>query len=224
MPSNRSPSKKHLQYHRDGTVWAKGQTLNGLATGYWEWFRKDGTRMRSGYFEDGEQVGEWTTYDQQGRVYKVTTMRRKTEAEPRRTKRRSTEHLKDRAAMRSIAAYDAAQSPVEAAVCGKVRDEIERALPDATSKVWHGSPVWFVGDTPVAGYNVTAKGGVVLLFWNGQALADRALEPIGKFKAAQTRFTEVSQLKTAPLRRWLKKAGTELWDISSVRKQRKRAT
>jgi uncharacterized protein YdhG (YjbR/CyaY superfamily) len=25
--------------------------------------------MRSGYFEDGEQVGEWTTYDRKGRVY-----------------------------------------------------------------------------------------------------------------------------------------------------------
>jgi antitoxin component YwqK of YwqJK toxin-antitoxin module len=28
--------------------------------------------MRSGYFRDGIQVGEWTTYDKQGAVYKVT--------------------------------------------------------------------------------------------------------------------------------------------------------
>ena len=86
-------------------------------------------------------------------------------------KRKATQHLEERADRRSIAAYDAAQSPVEAAVCGKLREEIERAIPDATSKVWHGSPVWFVEDTPVVGYNVVAKGGVVLLFWNSQAFA-----------------------------------------------------
>ena len=47
-------------------------------TGYWEWFRKDGTKLRSGHFENGEQVGDWTTYDTKGAVYKVTTMKRKT--------------------------------------------------------------------------------------------------------------------------------------------------
>jgi antitoxin component YwqK of YwqJK toxin-antitoxin module len=38
-------------------------------------FRKDGTRMRSGHFRDGEPVGEWTTYDSNGEVYKVTNMK-----------------------------------------------------------------------------------------------------------------------------------------------------
>lgn len=61
--------------HRDGSLWAQGQTLDGLPTGYWEWFRKDGTRLRSGHFDKGEQVGEWTTYDSAGQVYKVTKMR-----------------------------------------------------------------------------------------------------------------------------------------------------
>jgi hypothetical protein len=45
--------------------------------GYWEWFRKDGSKMRSGHFEAGEQVGEWITYDRQSQVYKVTNMKRK---------------------------------------------------------------------------------------------------------------------------------------------------
>ena len=43
--------------------------------GYWEWFRMDGTRMRSGYFEKGKQVGEWTTYNKKGKIYKVTKMK-----------------------------------------------------------------------------------------------------------------------------------------------------
>jgi antitoxin component YwqK of YwqJK toxin-antitoxin module len=66
--------KEHVEYHKGGTVRARGQTLNGQLTGYWEWFRKDGTRLRSGSFEGGRQVGEWTTYDKTGTVYKVTKM------------------------------------------------------------------------------------------------------------------------------------------------------
>jgi antitoxin component YwqK of YwqJK toxin-antitoxin module len=61
--------------HKDGSLWAKGQTLDGEMTGYWEFFRKDGAIMRSGSFENGEQVGEWTTYDKNGEVYKVTRIK-----------------------------------------------------------------------------------------------------------------------------------------------------
>ena len=71
------PAKKFVKYHNDGTVWARGQTLAGKATGYWEWFRKDGSRLRSGHFERGEQTGEWTTYDRAGAVYKVTRIKPK---------------------------------------------------------------------------------------------------------------------------------------------------
>lgn len=63
--------------HKDGSLWAKGQTLDDEPTGYWEWFRKDGTRLRSGHFKDGRQVGEWITYDSAGKVYKVTAMKEK---------------------------------------------------------------------------------------------------------------------------------------------------
>ena len=41
----------------------------------WELFRLDGTRLRSGTFEQGRQVGEWTTYDRTGAPYRTTTMR-----------------------------------------------------------------------------------------------------------------------------------------------------
>jgi antitoxin component YwqK of YwqJK toxin-antitoxin module len=74
-----SKPAEHVQYHRDGSIWARGQTIDGVATGYWEWFRKDGVKMRSGYFEAGEQVGQWTTYDKTGAVSKVTTIKPKKE-------------------------------------------------------------------------------------------------------------------------------------------------
>ncbi len=67
----------YLKHHRDGTLWARGQTIDGVAVGYWEWFRKDGVIMRSGHFENGAQAGVWTTYDKTGAVYKVTTMKPK---------------------------------------------------------------------------------------------------------------------------------------------------
>jgi antitoxin component YwqK of YwqJK toxin-antitoxin module len=78
MAKVRKSPKPHVHYHKDGSIWAKGQKEGDTMVGYWEWFRKDGTRMRSGYFEDGEQTGEWTTYDKKGEVYKVTRMKPKT--------------------------------------------------------------------------------------------------------------------------------------------------
>jgi len=77
--SGKAPKpQQHLQYHKDGSLWAKGQTVDGVPVGYWGWFRKDGTKLRSGHFENGEQAGEWTTYDRRGEGYKVTTMKPKT--------------------------------------------------------------------------------------------------------------------------------------------------
>jgi antitoxin component YwqK of YwqJK toxin-antitoxin module len=45
--------------------------------GYWEWYRQSGTLMRSGHFENDQQCGEWTTYDQQGKPFKVTLIKPK---------------------------------------------------------------------------------------------------------------------------------------------------
>lgn len=65
-----------IKYHANGeTVWSKGKIIDGEPDGYWEWYRPDGTLKRSGNFNRGEQVGEWTTYDQKGKVYKVTQVK-----------------------------------------------------------------------------------------------------------------------------------------------------
>ena len=36
-------------------------------------------------------------------------------------------------------------------------EEIEHRLPAATSRVWHGHPVWFDGDHPIVGYDVRKR-------------------------------------------------------------------
>jgi antitoxin component YwqK of YwqJK toxin-antitoxin module len=62
-----------IKYHANGkTIWSKGKIINDKPEGYWEWYRLDGTLKRSGYFELGEPVGEWVTYDSQGMKYKAT--------------------------------------------------------------------------------------------------------------------------------------------------------
>jgi uncharacterized protein YdhG (YjbR/CyaY superfamily) len=86
-PTKKLPGKKHVHHHKDGSPWASGTKVNGVLTGYWEWFRKDGTKLRSGHFEKGEQVGEWITYDRMGKPYKVTNMKPKSKkVEGRRRK------------------------------------------------------------------------------------------------------------------------------------------
>jgi hypothetical protein len=110
-----------------------------------------------------------------------------------------------------IAAYTKAQAPPIRAMCEALRALIDAAIPKAASKVWHGSPVWFIDDNPVVGYNATAKG-VNLLFWNGQAFDEAGLKPVGKYRAAQAVFVDESEIDFTAIRRWLKKAGANVFD------------
>jgi antitoxin component YwqK of YwqJK toxin-antitoxin module len=64
----------HEERHRDGSLRARGPVVDGQPDGHWEWFRLDGTMLRSGSFDRGRQVGEWTTYDRSGAPYKVTDL------------------------------------------------------------------------------------------------------------------------------------------------------
>ena len=62
-----------IKYHANGaTVWSKGKMADEMPEGYWEWYRPDGILKRSGYFDRGEPVGDWITYDSNGKVYKTT--------------------------------------------------------------------------------------------------------------------------------------------------------
>ena len=93
LPSKRVGSAKgkpHTIYHKDGSIYAKGQLLDGKMHGYWEFFRKNGTIMRSGSFDRDEQIGTWTTYDASGKPYKVTEMKAGAKAQPSSTMAKPT--------------------------------------------------------------------------------------------------------------------------------------
>lgn len=55
----------------NGFLKYRGRVKDGDMHGEWVFFRRDGSRLRSGRFARGEQVGPWTTYDRSGEVHRV---------------------------------------------------------------------------------------------------------------------------------------------------------
>jgi hypothetical protein len=118
-----------------------------------------------------------------------------------------------------ITSYNQVQSPTDQDICDTLRHEIDKALPQAESKIWHGHPVWFLDGNPVAGYS-KLKDSVRLLFWSGQSFDEAGLQKEGSFKAAEARYTDVSQINTTDLARWLKKAEAIQWDYKNIVKRK----
>ena len=61
-----------LEHYPNGGIKFRGFHLDGEMHGSWEFFRADGSTMRSGQFDRGRQVGVWRTFDRAGKVVKVT--------------------------------------------------------------------------------------------------------------------------------------------------------
>lgn len=118
-----------------------------------------------------------------------------------------------------IALYNAAQSAEYKKICKKLKEIISQELKKAESKVWHGSPVWFLDGNPIAGYSVR-KRGVQLLFWSGQSFTDTVLKPEGSFKAAEMYYVDIKEIKITELRNWLKQAKRIQWDYKNIVKRR----
>ena len=117
--------------------------------------------------------------------------------------------------------YNEAQAPVDRAICRRLAEEIDRALPEAENKIWHRHPVWFFDDNPIVGYS-KLKDGVRLLFWSGQSFREEGLAKEGSFKAAEARYTAVDQIDTERLGRWLAEAREVQWDYKNLVRRRGR--
>jgi hypothetical protein len=61
-----------IDHYDNGKVRFRGANLDGKMHGPWEFFRRDGSRMRSRSFERGKQIGVWRTFDRSGKVLKET--------------------------------------------------------------------------------------------------------------------------------------------------------
>ena len=61
-----------IDHYPNGNVRFRGWLLGGEMHGAWEFFRKDGSLMRSGAFDRGRQIGTWRTFARDGRVVTET--------------------------------------------------------------------------------------------------------------------------------------------------------
>ena len=57
---------------RTGLLALRVITSTAKCTVFWQFFRKDGSLMRSGSFVHDRQIGIWKTFDREGKLVKET--------------------------------------------------------------------------------------------------------------------------------------------------------
>ena len=68
----RSEPVPEVEHYGNGVVKMKGFRRDGELHGAWEWYRTDGSLMRTGEFDRGKQIGVWRTFERSGRMVKET--------------------------------------------------------------------------------------------------------------------------------------------------------
>ncbi|HEX8182590.1 MAG TPA: DUF1801 domain-containing protein [Candidatus Saccharimonadales bacterium] len=118
-----------------------------------------------------------------------------------------------------IQMYHNKQTSEDERICQQLYEIISKNLPQATAKVWHAHPVWFIDGNPIVGYS-KLKGDVRMMFWSGQSFDEPGLISTGSFKAAEIRYTDAKQIEHADLKRYLHKAVQIQWDYKHIMKNR----
>lgn len=119
-----------------------------------------------------------------------------------------------------IISYNNKQAAGDKEICEKLCSVINSQLPDAESKVWHAHPVWFLDQNPIVGYS-KQKAGIRLLFWSGADFEEDLLNLKGqKFKDASIFYTNISDIDSLALTRWLKKSREIQWDYKNIVKRK----
>lgn len=118
--------------------------------------------------------------------------------------------------------YNESLEPKHREVCDLLAREIDKGLPGAEGKIWHGHPVWFLDGNPIVGYS-RQKPGIRLMFWSGADFEEAGLNVIGgKFRDASIFFNEASEVRKSDLRRWLRKAQEIQWNYRDIVKRKGR--
>lgn len=120
---------------------------------------------------------------------------------------------------KDILTYNNQLSGEDKNICDFLASEIIKGLPQAESKVWHGAPVWFIDGNPIVGY-AKLKDSIQLLFWSGQTFDEPGLHKEGSFKAAEVRYSSVSDINPQDLQNWLEKSAKIQWDYKNIVKRR----
>ena len=105
-------------------------------------------------------------------------------------------------------------------ICVFLELQIHKNLKKSESKIWHGSPVWFIEGNPIVSYSVRKGDKVSLMFFSGKSFDEIDLQPEGKFKAAEILYTNVQEIQVPHLTRWLKKSMVIQWDYKNIVKRK----
>ena len=119
----------------------------------------------------------------------------------------------------TIDEYNDALDGDHPSTCAFLAELIERGLPEATAKVWHGHPVWFIDGNPIVGYHLH-KSGLRILFWSGQSFASNALTPVGSFQAAGMGVNGREGFDVAAFEGLLAQSREIQWDYANLPKRR----
>ena len=119
-----------------------------------------------------------------------------------------------------IKTYNDTLTAEDKAICDMLAQTIDDNLTFTENKIWHAHPVWFIDGNPIVGYS-KLKNSIKLMFWSGQSFEEEQLKVRGeKFKDASVEYTDVSQINTEDLKRWLKKSEAIQWDYKNIVKRK----
>lgn len=121
---------------------------------------------------------------------------------------------------KTVPEYNELQIESVKSICDSLKLNIDKFLEKSASKIWHGSPVWFINENPIVSYSVRKDGRVSLMFFSGQGFDEPSLKPEGKFKAAEIFYTDKKEINESDLERWLKKSTEIQWDYKNIVKNK----
>lgn len=119
--------------------------------------------------------------------------------------------------MSDVEAFNAGVDQTRKSTCDALRALFDQHLGLGSSRLFHGSPVWFADGNPLVGYSLK-KTGVAVLFWSGQSFQEPGLTSIGKYKAAEFIVRDGEGIPRDKLDHWLAESRTIIWDYKNIAK------
>lgn len=121
---------------------------------------------------------------------------------------------------KTISEYNKLQTIEISKICDLLEKNINENLKKSESKIWHGSPVWFIEGNPIVSYSIRKGDKVALMFFSGQSFEEKDLINTGKFKAAEIIYLDAKDIKEKDLKKWLKKSIEIQWDYKNIIKNK----
>ena len=121
--------------------------------------------------------------------------------------------------MSEIDAFDSELNELQKTICIDLHGLIESNLKNSTSKLYHGSPVWFIKDNPIVGYSIK-KEGVSLLLWSEQSFLNKGLKAVGKYKAAEVILKNTDSIDKAKIKEWITESNEVQWNYKDIIKNK----